>query len=52
MSQDTGGVYSLKCENGIIEVLSDIGKGATVPATHKARNVGPTHYREVLVEYK
>lgn len=48
----TGGIFSLKCENGIIEVMSDIGKGATVPAKHKARNVGSTHYREVLVEYK
>lgn len=48
----TGGVFSLKCENGMIEVLSEIGKGATVPATHKVRNVGFTNYREILVEYK
>lgn len=48
----TGGVFSLKCENGIIEVMSEIGKGATVPARHSARNIGPTPYREVLVEYK
>ncbi len=48
----TGGVYSLRCENGEIEVLSEIGRGAKVPATHKARNVGDNHYREVLVEYK
>lgn len=48
----TGGVFSLKCENGVLEVLSDIGKGATVPVTHKAKNVGSTPYRELLVEYK
>jgi hypothetical protein len=48
----TGAIYSLKCENGYLEVLSDIGKGAKVPATHKARNEGSKPYREVLVEYK
>ncbi|MGE0486341.1 MAG: hypothetical protein AB7Q81_19480 [Gammaproteobacteria bacterium] len=48
----TGAVYSLKVENGEIEVLSEIGKGLRIPARHKARNVGPTHYREILVEYK
>ena len=48
----TGAVYSLKLEDGEIEVLSDINKGVRVPATHKARNIGTTPYREVLVEYK
>jgi hypothetical protein len=48
----TGAIYSLKCENGYLEVLSEIGKGSKVPATHKARNDGSTTYREVLVEYK
>jgi beta-alanine degradation protein BauB len=48
----TGAVYSLKLEDGYLEVLSEIGKGARVPATHKARNAGPTPYREILVEYK
>jgi len=48
----TGGIFSLKVENGEIEVLSEPGKGMRVPARHKARNVGPTRYREVLVEYK
>lgn len=48
----TGAVYSLKCEDGYLEVLSEIGKGARVPATHKARNDGTRPYREVLVEYK
>ena len=48
----TGSVYSLKLDNGELEVLSDIGKGMRVPATHKARNIGDTRYREILVEYK
>jgi beta-alanine degradation protein BauB len=48
----TGAIYSLKYEDGYLEVLSDIGKGAKVPATHKARNEGSNPYREVLIEYK
>ena len=48
----TGAVYSLKLEDGFLEVLSDIGKGVRVPATHKAKNTGSTPYREILVEYK
>jgi beta-alanine degradation protein BauB len=48
----TGAVYSLKLDNGFLEVLSEPGKGMRVPARHKARNVGRTAYREVLVEYK
>ncbi|MDQ7976386.1 hypothetical protein QYH69_03910 [Paraburkholderia sp. SARCC-3016] len=48
----TGGVYSLLCENGYLEILSNAGKGMRVPATHKARNEGDTRYREILVEYK
>ncbi|MGR8919294.1 MAG: hypothetical protein ACU85V_06730 [Gammaproteobacteria bacterium] len=48
----TGAVFSLKVENGEIEVMSEPGKGVRVPATHKARNVGPGAYREILVEYK
>ena len=48
----TGAVYSLKLDNGFLEVLSEPGKGLRVPAKHKARNVGSTKYREVLVEYK
>jgi len=48
----TGAVYSLKLDNGFLEVLSEPGKGVRVPARHKAKNVGPTPYREVLVEYK
>ena len=48
----TGAVYSLKCENGYLEILSDLGKGMRVPVTHKARNAGTTAYREILIEYK
>ena len=48
----TGGIFSLKVEGDEIEVLSEPGKGMRVPARHKAKNVGTTHYREVLVEYK
>ncbi|MFT3801905.1 MAG: hypothetical protein QM766_11860 [Burkholderiaceae bacterium] len=48
----TGAVYSLKLEDGYLEVLSEINKGVKVPATHKARNAGTTPYREILVEYK
>jgi mannose-6-phosphate isomerase-like protein (cupin superfamily) len=48
----TGAVYSIKLENGMLEVMSEPGKGVKVPVTHKARNVGTTPYREVLVEYK
>lgn len=48
----TNGVFSLKVEGGVIEVMSEIGKGVKVPATHKAKNIGPNPYREVLVEYK
>ena len=48
----TGAVYSLKYDNGFIEVLSDWGKGMRMPATHIARNAGTSNYREVMVEYK
>jgi len=48
----TGAVYSLKLDNGYLEVLSEPGKGARVPAKHKAKNLSSTAYREVLVEYK
>jgi hypothetical protein len=48
----TGAIYSLKLDNGFLEVLSEPGKGMRVPARHKARNVGSAPYREVLVEYK
>ena len=48
----TGAVFSLRLDGDEIEVLSERGKGTRVPATHKARNAGPTSYREVLIEFK
>jgi beta-alanine degradation protein BauB len=48
----TGGVYSLLYENGYLEILSSVGNGMRVPATHRARNEGDKRYREILVEYK
>ena len=52
MDIPTGAVVSLKLDNGSLEVVSELGKGLRVPATHRAINVGSTTYREVLVEYK
>lgn len=34
------------------ELVSADDKGHRVPATHKARNLGTTRYREILVESK
>jgi len=48
----TGDVYSFKVEDGDIVVLSESSKGVRFPAKHKARNIGATTYREVMVEYK
>lgn len=52
MEVPTGAIFSLKVEDGEIEVVSGPGKGMRVPARHKARNAGTTPYREVLVEFK
>jgi predicted metal-dependent enzyme (double-stranded beta helix superfamily) len=46
----TGAVFALKCEGG--ELISLDGRGHRVPATHSARNLGATRYREILVETK
>ncbi len=48
----TGDVYSFKVEDGDIVVLSEPSKGVRFPAKHKARHIGATTYREVMVEYK
>ena len=48
----TGAVFSLKLVGDELELLSEPGKGMRVPACHKAKNAGPSTYREVLVEYK
>lgn len=47
-----GAVYSLKYDNAFLEVLSELGKGVRVAATHKARNTGSKSYREIIVEYR
>ena len=51
-SVKAGDVYSFKVEDGDIVVLTEPGKGVRFPAKHKARNIGTTTYREVMVEYK
>ena len=48
----TNCVYVLKIEDGFLEVVSEVSKGARVPVTHKAKNVGASPYREILVEFK
>ncbi|ENX34126.1 hypothetical protein F889_02790 [Acinetobacter colistiniresistens] len=48
----TGSVFELNVENDVIEVISQVGQGAKVPATHTAKNVGSSIYREILVEFK
>lgn len=47
---NTGDVFALTCENG--ELVSADCKGLRVPATHSARNIGTSRYREILVETK
>ena len=46
----TGAVFVLRCEDGDLVGVDD--PNLRVPATHCARNVGPTRYREILVETK
>lgn len=48
----TDGVFVLDVRGDTIEVMSEIGKGATVPSLHKAMNAGTEPYREILVEWK
>lgn len=45
-----GAVFALEMDGD--ELVSVDGKGHRVPATHKARNIGTTRYREMLVESK
>jgi hypothetical protein len=47
---NTGDVFALECEDG--QLVSTDGKGLRVPATHSARNIGDSRYREILVETK
>ena len=46
----TGQVFVVRCEGD--DLVVGEGDGFRVPATHGARNVGPTRYREILVETK
>jgi hypothetical protein len=48
----TSGVFNIKHEDGVLEVLSDDYKGATMPATHTAKNISDETYHEILVEFK
>ena len=45
-----GDVFVARCEGG--ELIVGEGDGFRVSATHGARNVGTTPYREILVETK
>lgn len=45
-----GEVWSFRCEDN--ELVSTDEKAYRVPATHSARNIGTTPYREMLVETK
>jgi redox-sensitive bicupin YhaK (pirin superfamily) len=46
----TGAIFPLCLEGD--ELVTTDGKGLRAPATHSARNRGPTRYREILVETK
>jgi beta-alanine degradation protein BauB len=46
----TGYTFPLKIEGD--DIVSADDKGLRFPATHSARNAGPTRYREILVETK
>ncbi len=46
----TGAVFPLRLEGD--ELVTTDDKGLRAPATHAARNAGPTRYREILVETK
>ncbi|MEX2482047.1 MAG: hypothetical protein WD928_14415 [Gammaproteobacteria bacterium] len=46
----SGSVFALEMDG--TDLVSVDGRGHRVPATHKARNVGNTRYREILVESK
>jgi beta-alanine degradation protein BauB len=45
-----GSVFALEMDG--TDLVSVDGRGHRVPATHSARNVGSTRYREILVESK
>ena len=43
-----GDVFAFSCEEA--DLVSAVGKGLRLPVTHSVRNVGPSRYREILVE--
>ena len=47
---EAGGAVSFKIQGD--KIVSDRPGYPAVPATHSARNVGPTTFREVLIEFK
>lgn len=46
----TGATFAFQCVGD--ELVSTDAKGLRGPATHSARNAGPTRYREILIEMK
>ena len=46
----TGAIFPLRLEGD--ELVTTDEKGIRAPATHAARNGGPTRYREILIESK
>ncbi|MEQ8493970.1 MAG: hypothetical protein RLW42_07100 [Gammaproteobacteria bacterium] len=50
LDASAGSVFALKMDGD--DLVSVDGKGHRVPALHKAKNVGTTRYREILVESK
>ena len=49
----TDSIWDIKCNgDGTLTVMSGEAKGTPFPATHVAKNVGETTYRELLIEFK
>lgn len=48
----TGAVFNIRHNGNELEILSSIGRGDKFPLTHKAKNIGDSPYREILIEFK
>ncbi len=48
----TGAVFNIKRDGDRLEVVSGSGPSMLFPATHKAKNISDTPYREILIEFK
>ena len=49
----TDSILDIRCNgDGSLTVMSGEAKGTPFPATHIAKNVGETTYRELLIEFK